>query len=55
VEPVDLVFFGGTGDLAMRELLPALYNLDRDGMLDAWTRILGVAREAIDRNAYLKP
>ena len=29
VEPFDLVVFGGTGDLARRKLLPALYHRDR--------------------------
>ncbi|MGH8313297.1 MAG: hypothetical protein ACRER9_08440, partial [Gammaproteobacteria bacterium] len=26
IEPFDLIIFGGTGDLAMRKLLPALYR-----------------------------
>jgi hypothetical protein len=33
VDPFDLVVFGGTGDLAMRKLLPGLYNRDSDGQL----------------------
>ena len=31
--PFDLVVFGGTGDLAMRKLLPGLYHRDSDGQL----------------------
>ena len=27
VEPFDCIVFGGTGDLAERKLLPALYHL----------------------------
>ena len=54
MDPVDLLFFGGTGDLAMRKLLPALYNLDRDGVLDVGTRVVGVAREPLDRDAYVR-
>jgi glucose-6-phosphate 1-dehydrogenase len=50
---VDLVIFGGTGDLAMRKLLPALYHLHCDGLLASGARIIGVAREAQDRNAYV--
>ena len=33
VAPCDFVVFGGTGDLAVRKLLPALYLRDRDGQL----------------------
>ena len=40
VAPSDFVVFGGTGDLAVRKLLPALYLRDRDGQLPAETRIL---------------
>ncbi|MEX2321932.1 MAG: hypothetical protein WD668_11285, partial [Saccharospirillum sp.] len=29
--PCNVVIFGGNGDLAIRKLLPALYNLDRGG------------------------
>lgn len=50
---VDLVIFGGTGDLAMRKLLPALYHLHGDGLLTRDARIIGVAREEQDRGAYL--
>ncbi|MBW8710065.1 MAG: hypothetical protein JF631_02970, partial [Mycobacterium sp.] len=35
VDPCDFVIFGGTGDLAVRKLLPALYLRDRDGELSA--------------------
>lgn len=40
----DIVVFGGTGDLAMRKLLPALYCLYRDRHLHPDTRILALAR-----------
>ena len=33
VDACDFVVFGGTGDLAVRKLLPALYLRDRDGQL----------------------
>ncbi|KLU27080.1 glucose-6-phosphate dehydrogenase [Caballeronia mineralivorans PML1(12)] len=48
-----LVIFGGTGDLAMRKLLPALYQNHREGALADGMRIVGVGREGFDRNAYL--
>ena len=32
-EPFDIVIFGGTGDLALRKLIPALYRAYREGQL----------------------
>ena len=32
-QPCQLVIFGGPGDLSWRKLLPAVYNLDVDGVL----------------------
>jgi glucose-6-phosphate 1-dehydrogenase len=49
---LDLVIFGGTGDLAMRKLLPALYHVHCDGVLSPGTRIVAVAREARDQASY---
>ncbi|MEV4834468.1 glucose-6-phosphate dehydrogenase [Nonomuraea sp. NPDC049486] len=40
----DLVVFGGTGDLSMRKLLPALYHSDRDGRLSPETRVIALSR-----------
>lgn len=31
----DMLVFGGTGDLTLHKLLPALYHLHRDGRLHA--------------------
>ncbi|WP_115718793.1 glucose-6-phosphate dehydrogenase [Gallaecimonas mangrovi] len=44
IGPCDLVLFGVKGDLARRKLLPALYQLDKAGLLHADSRIIGVAR-----------
>ena len=52
VHPCDFVIFGGTGDLAVRKLLPALYLRDRDGQLTADTRIIAVARAGLDEAGY---
>ncbi len=52
VEPFDLVVFGGTGDLAMRKLLPGLLHRDRDGQLPAASRIVAVARADLDTRGY---
>ena len=40
----DLVLFGATGDLAMRKLLPCLYQAHVAGLLNPQGRILGVSR-----------
>jgi glucose-6-phosphate 1-dehydrogenase len=53
VDEFDLIIFGGTGDLAMRKLLPALYHRDLDKQFTAGSRIIGVGRSDLDRNAYL--
>lgn len=39
------VLFGGTGDLAKRKIIPALYSAFTSGRLDAKFRLLAVARE----------
>ena len=53
VAPFDLLLFGGSGDLAMRKLLPALYYRHRDGDLAAHGRIIGLARQAMSRKDFI--
>jgi glucose-6-phosphate 1-dehydrogenase len=48
----DLVIFGGTGDLARRKLLPALFHRVRDGQIPDGSRIIGAARADYSRAAY---
>ncbi|WP_048441750.1 glucose-6-phosphate dehydrogenase [Caenimonas sp. SL110] len=48
----DLVLFGGTGDLAWRKLLPALFQAFRHGTLPAGGRIIGVARDDLSNAQY---
>ena len=43
-EPSTVVLFGASGDLTKRKLVPALYNLERDGLLPSKLLIVGVAR-----------
>jgi len=50
--PCDFVVFGGTGDLARRKLLPALYLRDRDRQLAEETRVVSVSRSGDDGEAY---
>ncbi len=44
--PCAIVIFGATGDLTKRKLVPALYNLAKDGALPKHCATLGVARRA---------
>src|SRR5690242_8394635 len=52
VEPFDFVVFGGTGDLAERKLLPALYQRQLAGQFSEPTRIIGVSRTKMSDKAY---
>ncbi|HET8580357.1 MAG TPA: glucose-6-phosphate dehydrogenase, partial [Nitrospiraceae bacterium] len=46
-EPCTLVIFGGSGDLARRKLVPALYNLLLDGVLPSNYAVLGIGRKPL--------
>ncbi len=48
----DLVFFGGTGDLTWRKLMPALFQAFRHGKLPGGGRILAVARDEMSDERY---
>ncbi len=48
------VLFGGTGDLAMRKILPALFEAHCAGLLNEHGTIVGVARHVDDLNGYLE-
>ncbi|ERS87664.1 MULTISPECIES: glucose-6-phosphate dehydrogenase [unclassified Halomonas] len=49
---IDLALFGALGDLAQRKLFPALFHLEREGLLDPATRLLGLARQELDVDAF---
>ena len=51
-DPVSLVVFGATGDLAMRKIYPALASLCRNQLLSHDTRILAVGRTEMDTEQY---
>jgi glucose-6-phosphate 1-dehydrogenase len=46
VDECAMVIFGGTGDLARRKLIPALYNLEREGRLPKGFAVIGLSRGA---------
>ncbi len=50
--PFDLVIFGGTGDLALRKLLPALFHRYLDGQIVDGSRIVAIARDARTDDEY---
>lgn len=51
--PFDMVLFGGTGDLVMRKLLPALYRRQSERQIQGLSRIIGAARSSLSRSEYL--
>ncbi len=51
-ETCDFTVFGGTGDLALRKLLPALYLRDHEDQLPRDCRIIAVSRSEYDDTAY---
>jgi glucose-6-phosphate 1-dehydrogenase len=51
-QPCSLVIFGGSGDLARRKLLPALYNLALDGALPQSFAVVGVGRREMGDDAF---
>jgi glucose-6-phosphate 1-dehydrogenase len=48
----DLVFFGGTGDLVWRKLMPALFQAFRHDTLPEGGRIIGVGRDDLSDEQY---
>jgi glucose-6-phosphate 1-dehydrogenase len=50
--PQTLVVFGGSGDLARRKLLPALYDLAYEGLLPERYAIVGSGASPLDDNDF---
>ena len=50
---LDIVIFGGAGDLSFRKLLPALYMAHLHDKLDPSARIIAVGRQDWTRQEYL--
>lgn len=49
-----MIIFGASGDLTKRKLIPALYNLRKDGLLPKEFAIVGCGRTPISREDYQK-
>ena len=52
-ETFDLVIFGGTGDLARRKLLPALFHREIDCQFSADSRIIASSRKDLPREDFV--
>lgn len=51
-QPFDLLIFGGTGDLAMRKLLPSLFKAHEAQTLHPDGKIWGISRQALSQDDY---
>jgi glucose-6-phosphate 1-dehydrogenase len=51
-DPCIMVIFGASGDLTKRKLIPALYNLAQDHLLNENFAILGVARNEFSSEQF---
>ena len=51
-EPCVMVIFGASGDLTKRKLIPALYNLRRDGLLSDRFAVVGVSRSPMSDDEF---
>ncbi len=49
----DIVVFGASGDLSARKLLPALFNLSKEGLLPRRGDIIGAAPVDMDQAAFV--
>ena len=52
-EPFDIVIFGGSGDLALRKLVPALYRAYREGNFPPGSRVIAACHNPDDAANYL--
>ena len=51
-DPCTMVIFGGSGDLARRKLIPALYSLSRRRLIPGGFTVLALARSALTDDGY---
>lgn len=49
----DIILFGCQGDLTRRKLLASLYQLEKANLLDANSRVIGVARGELSNEDYV--
>ncbi len=51
-DPLTIVIFGASGDLAKRKLIPALYHLEESGYLPERYAVIGFSRTPMSDEAY---
>jgi glucose-6-phosphate 1-dehydrogenase len=51
-DPCVMVIFGASGDLTKRKLVPALYNLAKDGLLAQEFALVGYARAGMSSEQF---
>ena len=51
---MNIVIFGGTGDLATRKLLPALFRHHKSSRLPKEVKIIGIGSRSLSNDEYLK-
>ena len=52
-QPLTVVIFGATGDLARKKLFPALHKLCKEGRLPRSVNIVGYGRSKVDMPAFI--
>ena len=50
---MNIVIFGGTGDLATRKLLPALFRHHKSSRLPKEVNIIGIGSRSLSNDEYL--
>jgi glucose-6-phosphate 1-dehydrogenase len=50
--PCSIVVFGASGDLTKRKLVPALFNLQQEGLLPEKLNIIGIARRSMSTEEF---
>jgi glucose-6-phosphate 1-dehydrogenase len=51
-DPCFMVIFGASGDLTKRKLVPAIFDLHRQGLLPSGFTVVGVGRTRMDSDAF---
>src|SRR3954471_13164779 len=51
-DPCTMIIMGAMGDLTRRKLMPAIYQLAKEGMLTDDFAVLGTARESADDQSF---
>ncbi|MDK2800148.1 MAG: glucose-6-phosphate 1-dehydrogenase [Clostridiales bacterium] len=51
-QPFTFILFGGTGDLAIRKLIPALYNLYVEQSMEVPFSVIGISRKPMTHEQY---